>query len=56
MVKIVRFFLEKNRLFLFCLCLNLVGFLVAFLLEKSPISLLFGLTNIIFFVNEGPLW
>ena len=38
------FFWRKSRLFLVCCQLNLVGFLVAFWLKKSPFSLLFGLT------------
>ena len=37
---------EKSLLFLVCFRLNLVVFLVAFLLKKSPVSLLSSLTII----------
>ena len=47
------FFFRKSRLFLVSFRLNLVCFLVAFSLNKSPLSLLFGHTVIYFFKYEG---
>jgi len=47
------FFLERKSIFLVCFHLNLVRFLVPFLLKKSPFSIIFGLYIINFFLNEG---
>jgi len=43
------FFFRKSRLFLVCFCLNLVWFLVAFSLKKSPFRLLSASTLSNFF-------
>jgi hypothetical protein len=42
-------FFKKKSTTLSLFCLNLVGFLVAFILNKSPFSLLFDLTVLNFF-------
>ena len=46
------FFWRKGRIFLVCFPLNLV-FLVAFLLKKSPLSLIFCLHHYWFFLMRG---
>ena len=47
------FFLERKSIFLVCFHLNLVRFLVTFLLKKSPFSIIFGLYIIHFFFKWG---
>jgi len=53
MVKIACFIGEKLDFYLDCFHLHKVGFLVTFLLKKSPLSLPFGLTIIDFYKKEG---